>query len=150
MNMAEGSQHANGMANLECLAPLLDKLVAAELTLESIGRPGQNGGEMVSAARAMRKVGDVLRLAIADLRNMIDQVEGRPDLSNRPLTGEEEEWLLRAADGSRCGIFPSSVSATLVAAGLGEKNLSGALNVNDAGRHYLETRNLRKRRSPGR
>jgi hypothetical protein len=58
------------------------------------------------------------------------------------LTGEEEEWLLRAATGSPRGVMPSSVVAALVAVGLGEKNLRGTLDVNDAGRHYLKVRHL--------
>ena len=67
------------------------------------------------------------------------------------LTGEEEEWLLRAATSPR-GVIPPSVVAALVAAGLADKNPRGALDVNDAGRHYLELRNLptntEKRRRP--
>jgi hypothetical protein len=58
------------------------------------------------------------------------------------LTGEEEEWLLRAATGSPRGVMPPSVVAALVAAGLGERNLRGTLDINDAGRDYLKVRNL--------
>jgi hypothetical protein len=58
------------------------------------------------------------------------------------LTGQEEEWLLRAAIGSPRGVMPPSVVAALVAAGLGEKNLRGTLDINDAGRDYLSVRNL--------
>lgn len=57
------------------------------------------------------------------------------------LTGEEEEWLLRAATSPR-GFIPPSVVAALVAAGLGDKNSRGTLDVNDAGRDYLKVRNL--------
>ena len=67
------------------------------------------------------------------------------------LTGEEEEWLLRAAFGSPRGVMPPSIVAALAAAGLGEKNSGSTLNVNDAGRHYLKVRDLptntEKRRS---
>ena len=58
------------------------------------------------------------------------------------LTGEQEEWLLRAAFGSPRGVMPSSMVATLAAAGLGAKNLRGTLDVNDAGRLYLNARDL--------
>jgi hypothetical protein len=58
------------------------------------------------------------------------------------LTGEQEEWLLRAAFGSPRGVMPSSTVAALVAAGLGAKNLRGTLDVNDAGRLYLNARDL--------
>ncbi len=57
------------------------------------------------------------------------------------LTDEEEEWLLRAATSPR-GVIPPSVVAALVAAGLGDKNPRGTLDVNDAGRDYLKVRNL--------
>lgn len=58
------------------------------------------------------------------------------------LTGEEEEWLLRAAFGSPPGLMPPSVVAAFAVAGLGEKNSRGTLDVNDEGRHYLKIRNL--------
>jgi hypothetical protein len=58
------------------------------------------------------------------------------------LTGEQEEWLLRAAFGSPRGLIPSSMVAALVALGLGAKNLRGTLDVNDAGRLYLNARDL--------
>src|SRR6202163_1192900 len=58
------------------------------------------------------------------------------------LTGAEEEWLVRAAFGSPRGVMPPSVVGTLAAAGLGEKNSRGALDVNDAGRQYIKARDL--------
>jgi hypothetical protein len=58
------------------------------------------------------------------------------------LTGAEEEWLLRAAFGSPRGVIPPSVVGTLAAAGLGEKNSRGTLDVNDAGRQYIRIRDL--------
>ena len=58
------------------------------------------------------------------------------------LTGAEEEWLVRAAFGSPRGVMPSSVVGSLAAAGLGEKNSRGTLDVNDAGRQYIKVRDL--------
>ena len=58
------------------------------------------------------------------------------------LTGAQEEWLLRAAFGSPRGVMPSSMVAALVTAGVGAKNLRGTLDVNDAGRLYLNARDL--------
>jgi hypothetical protein len=58
------------------------------------------------------------------------------------LTGAEEEWLLGAAFGSPRGVIPPSVVGTLAAAGLGEKNSRGTLDVNDAGRRYIRVRDL--------
>ena len=46
------------------------------------------------------------------------------------LTGTEEEWLVRAAFGSPRGVIPPSVVGTLAAAGFGEKNSRGTLDVN--------------------
>jgi hypothetical protein len=69
------------------------------------------------------------------------------------LTGEEEEWLLRAASAPR-GVMPPAAVAALVAAGFGAKNARGTLDVNDAGRQYLKVRDLttdtekRRRRHP--
>ena len=65
-----------------------------------------------------------------------------PPLEPR-LNVEQEEWLLRAATGSREGLLPFAAVAALVAAGLGEKNARGTLDVNDAGRRYLEAKGLR-------
>jgi len=70
----------------------------------------------------------------------IDMAGGIPLESQ--LTGAEEEWLVRAAFGSPRGVMPSSVVVTLVAAGLGEKNSRGTLDVNDAGRQYIKVRDL--------
>ena len=60
-----------------------------------------------------------------------------------PLTAEQEEWLLRAATGSRQGVIPAPAVIAIVAAGLGEQNTRGQLDVNEAGRQYLEAKNLR-------
>jgi hypothetical protein len=57
------------------------------------------------------------------------------------LTGQEEEWLLRAAFGSPRGLMPFSMVVALVTAEFGEKNARGTLDVNDAGRDYLNVRN---------
>src|ERR1700730_584555 len=66
----------------------------------------------------------------------------RPFPLELQLTGAEEEWLLRAAFGSPRGVIPPSVVGTLAAAGLGEKNSRGTLEVNDAGRHHIKSRDV--------
>ena len=59
------------------------------------------------------------------------------------LTGYQEEWLLRAATRLAHGAaMPPSAVEALVAAGLGEQNARGSLDVNDAGRQYLKVRDL--------
>jgi hypothetical protein len=58
------------------------------------------------------------------------------------LTAAQEEWLVRAAFGSPRGVIPPSVVGTLAAAGFGEKNSRGTLDVNDAGRQYIRARDL--------
>jgi hypothetical protein len=45
------------------------------------------------------------------------------------LTTEQEEWLVRAAFGSRRGVVPAQMVATLAAAGLGEPNVQGQLTL---------------------
>ena len=60
------------------------------------------------------------------------------------LTGYEEEWLVRASTKWRPGVvMPPSVVPQLAEAGLGEPNAHGTLDINDAGRQYLATRDLR-------
>lgn len=59
-----------------------------------------------------------------------------------PLSGEKEEWLVRAAIGTTSPFIPTDAVETLVAAGFGEKNSSGKLDVNAAGRAYIEKNNL--------
>jgi hypothetical protein len=63
--------------------------------------------------------------------------DGMPQLS-----GEEQEWLIRAAVGPPSAFIPPGVVATLVAAGLAERNLHGTLDVSAAGRRYLTEKNL--------
>lgn len=58
------------------------------------------------------------------------------------LSGEEKEWLFRAATGHPSALIPPPVVAALVAAGLGEKNVYGTLDVNAEGRRYLAQENL--------
>ena len=58
------------------------------------------------------------------------------------LNGEKEEWLVRAAIGTASPFFPADAVETLVAAGFGEKNSSGRLDVNAAGRAYIAEKNL--------
>jgi hypothetical protein len=58
------------------------------------------------------------------------------------LSGVEKEWLVRAATGPASAFIPAAAVAALVAAGLGDKNLHGTLDVNAAGRRYLAQENL--------
>jgi hypothetical protein len=58
------------------------------------------------------------------------------------LTAQQEEWLVRAAFGSRCGVMSAHVVAALAAAGLGEPNVQGSIDINDAGRRYIRDRDL--------
>jgi hypothetical protein len=61
---------------------------------------------------------------------------------NTQLSAAEEEWLLRAATKPPRSVIPPAVVATLVAAGLGQRNVNGTLQLNDAGRYYLRVRDL--------
>jgi hypothetical protein len=50
--------------------------------------------------------------------------------------------LLAGRNRARHAVMPSAVVAALVAAGLGERNLHGTLDLNDAGRRYIAKNNL--------
>jgi hypothetical protein len=69
-------QVARGSVNSARFAALLDKLVAVDLDLEPICRIGLEALPVVAAADAIADACDVLRSAIADLRNIIYQVDG--------------------------------------------------------------------------
>jgi hypothetical protein len=58
------------------------------------------------------------------------------------LSGEKEEWLVRAAIGTTSPFIPADAVETIVAAGFGEKNSSGRLKVNAAGWAYIVENNL--------
>jgi hypothetical protein len=58
------------------------------------------------------------------------------------LTREQEEWLIRAAFGSRRGVMPSAMVSALAAAGFGEPNTGGTLDVNESGLRYIREANL--------
>jgi hypothetical protein len=62
-----------GSVNSERLAALLDKLVAVDLDLSPICR-GTEEGPLVAAGDAIADACDILRSAIADLRNIIYQL----------------------------------------------------------------------------
>jgi hypothetical protein len=64
-----------GSINSAGLAALLDKLVAVDLDLSPICR-GSEEGPLVAAGDAIADACDILRSAIADLRNIIHQIDG--------------------------------------------------------------------------
>jgi hypothetical protein len=78
--MARQTQQVIGDSiNSSRLAALLDKLVAVDLDLAPICR-GSDEGPLIVAADAIADACDILRSAIADLRNIIHQVDGLTDL----------------------------------------------------------------------
>jgi hypothetical protein len=72
-----------GSINSAGLAALLDKLVAVDLDLSPICR-GSEEGPLVAAGDAIADACDILRSAIADLRNIIHQIDGLTYPSRRP------------------------------------------------------------------
>jgi hypothetical protein len=83
--MAPQTQQGTGdPVNSSRLAALLDKLVAVDLDLEPICR-GSDEGPLIVAADAIADACDILRSAIADLRNIIHQVDGLADLPVAPF-----------------------------------------------------------------
>ena len=75
-----------GSINSAGLAALLDKLVAVDLGLSPICRWSEEG-PLVAAGDAIADACDILRSAIADLRNIIHQIDGLTYLlpAGRPL-----------------------------------------------------------------
>ena len=69
-------QEAGDSVNSARFAALLNKLVAVDLDLEPICRVGLEALPVIAAADAIAEACDVLRSAIADLRNIIYQVDG--------------------------------------------------------------------------
>jgi hypothetical protein len=77
-----------GSINSAGLAALLDKLVPVDLDLSPICR-GSEEGPLVAAGDAIADACDILRSAIADLRNIIHQIDGLTYLlpTGRPQQG---------------------------------------------------------------
>jgi hypothetical protein len=67
-----------GSVNSARPAALLDKLVAVDLDLKPICKVGEEAPLVVVTADAIAKACDILYSAIADVRNIIHEVEGLP------------------------------------------------------------------------
>ena len=78
-----------GSINSAGLAALLDKLVAVDLDLSPICR-GSEEGPLIAAGDAIADACDILRSAIADLRNIIHQIDG-PDISPSCLPSQSND-----------------------------------------------------------
>ena len=77
--MTSRTKHeADGSINSARLAALLDKLVAVELDLKPICKVGEEAPLVIVAAEAIAEACDTLHSAIADLRNILRDVEGLP------------------------------------------------------------------------
>ena len=59
---------------------LLDKLVAVQMDLEPVCGVGKERVQIVASLEAIADACDVLRSAIADVRNIIHQADGLMDL----------------------------------------------------------------------
>jgi hypothetical protein len=81
-------QDAESSVNSARLASLLDKLVAVHLDLEPLCGTPTERPQVAATPQAIAEACDVLQSAIADLRNIICQLDG---LTNLP----------RAADSGR-------------------------------------------------
>jgi hypothetical protein len=77
-----------GSINSAGLAAVLDKLVPVDLDLSPICR-GSEEGPLVAAGDVITDACDILRSAIADLRNIIHQIDGLTYLlpAGRPQQG---------------------------------------------------------------
>jgi hypothetical protein len=73
------NQEASVSANSERLELLLDKLVAVQMDLEPICGVGGDRVPLIAAREAIASACDILHSAIADVRNIIHQVDGLND-----------------------------------------------------------------------
>ena len=69
-----------GSVNSKRLGVLLDKLVAVQMDLEPVCGVGNERAQIVATLDAIGDACHVLRSAIADVRNIIHQVEGLTEL----------------------------------------------------------------------
>ena len=76
-------QGPGGSVNSGRFEALLDKLVAVEMDLEPVCEVAKERAQVVASADAIADACDVLRSAIADVRNIIYEANGltgRPDV----------------------------------------------------------------------
>jgi hypothetical protein len=74
------SQKTGGSVKSARLEEVLDKLVAVQMDLKPICRVSGEGATVVAASDAIAGGCTILHSAIADLRNMIHQIDGQRDL----------------------------------------------------------------------
>jgi len=70
------NQGPGGSVNSGRFEALLDKLVAVEMALEPVCGVAKESAQVVASIDAIADACDVLRSAIADVRNIIGQVNG--------------------------------------------------------------------------
>src|ERR1019366_968445 len=63
------------------LGALLDKLVAVQMDLEPVCGVGKERAQIVATLDSIASACDVLRSAIADVRNIINQVDGLVEMA---------------------------------------------------------------------
>ena len=73
------NQGAEGSITSPRLEALLDKLVAVRMDLEPICGVGKERAQVVASLDSIANACDVLNSAIADVRNIIGQVDGMND-----------------------------------------------------------------------
>jgi hypothetical protein len=78
--MTLAHQDAVRSAHLGRLEALLDKLAAVHIDLEPVCRSKKKRSPIVAPLQAIANACDVLRSAIADVRDVIHEIEGMTDL----------------------------------------------------------------------
>ena len=78
------NQGAEGSTTSPRLEALLDKLVAVRMDLEPICGVGKERAPVVAPRDSIANACDLLNSAIADVRNIIGQVDGMSDLPGSP------------------------------------------------------------------
>lgn len=83
------NQGPRGSVNSGRLGNLLDKLVAVQMDLEPVCGLGKERAQIVASLASIESACEVLRSAIADMRNIIHQVEGLTEL-REPVAMESQ------------------------------------------------------------
>jgi hypothetical protein len=78
------NQGAEGSTTSPRLEALLDKLVAVRMDLEPICGVGKDRAQVVASLDSIANACDVLNSAIANVRNIIGQVDGLNDPPGSP------------------------------------------------------------------
>jgi hypothetical protein len=92
----QGSRGSSRSARFEAL---LDKLVALQTDLEPVCGTGRHGTHVIPPLVTIAEACDTLRSAIADVRSIIRQADGPPDVPEPMANADDVQSRARASVG---------------------------------------------------